>query len=49
MRTKGEIIYPKSMDSIFYTIGSIKDLLNANAIQSSYEYVNELCKKLKTD
>jgi hypothetical protein len=32
----------------FYTIGAIKDMLNANAVQSSDEYVQELMAKGKS-
>ncbi|MGV6947150.1 helix-turn-helix domain-containing protein [Sphingobacterium kyonggiense] len=42
MRTKGEITYAKMYGQYFYTIGTIKDMLNANAIQSSDEFVEEL-------
>ncbi len=48
MRTKGEIAYSKMYGQYFYTIGAIKDLLNANAIQSSEEYVQELMVKGKS-
>lgn len=48
MRTKGEIAYSKMYGQYFYTIGAIKDLLNANAIQSSDEYVQELMAKGKS-
>ena len=48
MRTKGEIAYSKMYGQYFYTIGAIKDLLNANAIQSSDEYVQELMVKGKS-
>ncbi|MDM1039556.1 helix-turn-helix domain-containing protein [Myroides odoratimimus] len=48
MRTKGEIAYSKIYGQYFYTIGAIKDLLNANAIQSSEEYVKELMAKGKS-
>ena len=59
MRTKGEIAYSKIYGQYFYTIGAIKDMLNANAVQSSDAYVKELIatgksyiekgRKLKTD
>ncbi len=42
MRTKGEIAYSKIYGQYFYTIGAIKDMLNANAIQSNDEFVQEL-------
>ncbi|MGA9639172.1 helix-turn-helix domain-containing protein [Flavobacterium sp.] len=47
MRTKGEIAYSKIYGQYFYTIGSIKDLFKANAIQSSDEYVQQLMDKGK--
>lgn len=48
MRTKGEITYSKIYGQYFYTIGAIKDMLNANAIQSSDEFVQELMAKGKS-
>ena len=48
MRTKGEIAYSKLYGQYFYTIGAIKDLLNANAVQTSEEYVKELMAKGKS-
>ena len=48
MRTKGEITYSKIYGQYFYTIRAIKDMLNANAIESSYEYVEELMAKGKS-
>ena len=48
MRTKGEIAYSKIYGQYFYTIGSIKDLLKVNAIQSSDEYVQQLMDKGKS-
>lgn len=48
MRTKGEIAYSKIYGQYFYTIGAIKDMLNANAIQSSDEYIQELMAKGKS-
>ena len=47
MRTKGEITYSKMYGQYFYTIGAIKEMLNANAIQSSEEYILELMAKGK--
>lgn len=44
---KARFFIQKSIVSIFYTIGSIKDMLNANAIQSSDEFVKELMAKVK--
>jgi len=48
MRSKGEITFSKIYGQYFYTIGAIKDLLKANAIQSSDEYVKELMAKGKS-
>ena len=48
MRTKGEIAYSKIYGQYFYTIGAIKNMLNANAIQSSDEFVQELMAKGKS-
>src|SRR5690606_38621222 len=48
MRTKGEIAYSKFYGQYFYTIGTIKDMLNANAVQTSEEYVKELMAKGKS-
>lgn len=48
MRTKGETSYSKIYGQYFYTIGAIKDLLTANAVQSSDEYVQELMAKGKS-
>lgn len=48
MRTKGEIAYSKLYGQYFYTIGAIKDMLNANAVQTSEEYVKELMAKGKS-
>lgn len=48
MRTKGEITYSKIYGQYFYTIGAIKDMLNANAVQSSDEYVEALMAKGKS-
>ena len=45
---KGEIAYSKIYGQYFYTIGAIKDMLNANAIQSSDEFVQELMAKGKS-
>ena len=42
MRTKSEIAYSKIYGQYFFTIGAIKDMLTANAIQSSDEFVKEL-------
>lgn len=48
MRTKGELAYSKIYRQYFYTIGAIKDMLNANAVQSTDEYVEELIAKGKS-
>ncbi len=48
MRTKGEIAYSKIYGQCFYTIGAIKDMLKANTIQSSDEYVHDLMAKGKS-
>lgn len=48
MRTKGEIAYSKIYGQYFYTIGAIKDILNANAVQTSEEYVKELMARGKS-
>lgn len=48
MRTKGEITYSKMYGQYFYTIGAIKDMLNANVVQSSYEFVQGLMSKGKS-
>ena len=48
MRTKGEVAYSKMYGQYFCTIGAIKDMLNANAIQSSDEFVQELMAKGKS-
>jgi hypothetical protein len=48
MRTNGIITYSKIYGQYFYTIGAIKDMLNANAVQSSNEYIQELMEKGKS-
>ena len=48
MRTKGEIAYSKIYGQYFYTIGAIKDMLNAHAVQTSDEYMQELMAKGKS-
>jgi hypothetical protein len=48
MRTKGEIAFSKMYGQYFYTIGAIKDMLNANAVQTTDEYVQELMAKGKS-
>lgn len=48
MRTGGELAYSKIYGQYFYTIGAIKDMLNANAIQTSNEYVEQLMAKGKS-
>lgn len=48
MRIKDEIAYSKIHGQYFYIIGAIKDMLNANAVQSNDEYVQELIAKGKS-
>ena len=48
MRTKGEIAYSKMYGQYYYTIGAIKDMLNAHAVQTSEEYMQELMAKGKS-
>lgn len=48
MRTNGELTYSKIYGQYFYTIGAIKNMLNANAVQTSDEYVEELIAKGKS-
>lgn len=48
MRTKGEITYSKMYGQYYYTIRAIKDMLNANAVQTSEEYMQELMAKGKS-
>lgn len=48
MRTKGEITYSKMYGQYYYTIGAIKDMLNAHAVQTSEEYMQELIAKGKS-
>ncbi|MDV4070579.1 DNA-binding protein [Elizabethkingia anophelis] len=48
MRNNGDLAYSKIYGQYFYTIGAIKDMLNANAVQTSDEYVKELMKKGKS-
>ncbi|MCL6216949.1 helix-turn-helix domain-containing protein [Zunongwangia pacifica] len=48
MRTKGEIAYSKIYGQYYYTIGAIKDMLNANAVKTSEEYIKELMAKGKS-
>jgi len=48
MRSKSEIAYSKIYGQYFYTIGAIKDMLNANAVQSSDAYVQGLMAKGKS-
>lgn len=48
MRTNGEIAYSKLYGQYFYTIGAIKDMLKANAVHSTDEYVQELMEKGKS-
>ena len=48
MRTKGEIAYSKMYGQYYYTIGAIKNMLNAHAEQASEEYVKELMARGKS-
>lgn len=48
MRNNSELAYSKIYGQYFYTIGAIKDMLNANAVQTSDEYVKELMEKGKS-
>lgn len=48
MRTKGEIAYSKMYGQYYYTIGAIKNMLNAHAVQTSEEYIQELMAKGKS-
>ncbi|MBN8785783.1 DNA-binding protein [Elizabethkingia anophelis] len=48
MRTKGEIAYSKMYGQYYYTIGAIKDMLNAHAVQTSEKYMQELMAKGKS-
>ena len=48
MRTKGEIAYSKMYGQYYYTIGAIKNMLNAHAVQTSEEYMQELMVKGKS-
>ncbi|WP_026769691.1 helix-turn-helix domain-containing protein [Asinibacterium sp. OR53] len=48
MRTKGEIAYSKMYGQYYYTIGAIKNMLNAHAVQTSEEYMQELMAKGKS-
>lgn len=48
MRNNGDLAYSKIYGQYFYTIGAIKDMLNANAVQTSDEYVQELMEKGKS-
>ncbi|PZP49483.1 MAG: DNA-binding protein [Pseudopedobacter saltans] len=48
MRNNGELAYSKIYGQYFYTIGSIKEMLNANVVQSSDEYMKDLLAKGKS-
>ncbi|TDQ10209.1 helix-turn-helix domain-containing protein [Pedobacter metabolipauper] len=48
MRNNDDLAYSKIYGQYFYTIGAIKDMLNANAVQTSDEYVKELMEKGKS-
>lgn len=45
MRTNGDLAYSKIYGQYFYTIGAIKEMLNANAVQTSDEYMQHLMEK----
>ncbi len=47
MRTNGQIAFSKMYGSITTTIGAIKEMLNANAVQTTDEYVEQLMAKGK--
>jgi hypothetical protein len=38
MRTNGQIAFSKMYGQYYYTIGAIKDMLNANAVQTTDEH-----------
>lgn len=48
MRNNGEITFSKIYGQYFYTIGAIKEMLNAGAVQTSDEYVKELMERGKS-
>ncbi|MDV2466352.1 DNA-binding protein [Elizabethkingia anophelis] len=48
MRSKGEIAYSKMYGQYYYTIGAIKNMLNAHAVQTSEEYIQELMARGKS-
>jgi hypothetical protein len=48
MRKNGDLAYSKIYGQYFYTIGGIKDMLNANAVQTSDAYLKELTEKGKS-
>lgn len=48
MRTNGQIAYSKMYGQYYYTIGAIKDMLNAHAVQTSDEYMQALMAKGKS-
>lgn len=48
MRKNNEITYSKVYGQYFYTLGSIRSLLDVNAIQSTEVYIEELIQKAKT-
>ena len=48
MCTKGKIAYSKIYGQCFYTIGAIKDILNANVVQNNDEYLRELMENGKS-
>ena len=48
MRTNGQIAFSKMYGQYYYTIGAIKEMLNANAVQTTDEYVEQLMAKGKS-
>lgn len=45
MRTNGQIAFSKRYGQYYYSIGAIKETLNANAVQTTDEYVEQLMAK----
>lgn len=48
IRTSGEIAYSKIHGQYFYTIGAVTNMLNANAVQTSEEFIKALMDKGKS-
>ena len=48
MRTNGQIAFSKMYGQYYYTIAAIKEMLNANAVQTTDEYVEQLMAKGKS-